>query len=375
MLLRQKTDSSTKEGVKSEEVTSERHVLSSFGTIVDVSGDGNCGYCAIMDLLANQSIIEATMSVTAFRKVIYEFIGENGDNIITSLEYAVHFRNSPDYKSRVDTFLSRLKRRIYIPNKLFDSGTTRRHWMDPGYDIPIIAICYSVTVGFYDILRGTTFIASPTSNGIAEVTFASEIIPPPAQSVMIVYNGTNHFGYLKSHETDSDEVDNHDSSKDARNMHGAVDVKEESFELINLHPMNEEYYEPFIPDYTSCELFIRAIGYDIESSSLIGHRLLLRRSTVSQKEKSWVTKQLTLYQSVWTDCVEKSQNRTTGYRLNSKIKKISVKIKKEESKSQSTLNPATMYNESRKGRYVKMETVCKAIPKVKKKHKHQQKGR
>ena len=32
-------------------------------------------------------------------------------------------------------------------------------------------------------------------------------------------------------------------------------------------PFDVEFYESFIPDYTSCQIFIEAVGYDLDSST------------------------------------------------------------------------------------------------------------
>ena len=52
---------------------------------------------------------------------------------------------------------------------------------------------------------------------------------------------------------------------------------------------DETWYETFEPDYTTCELLIRAVGYDIDELDLIGHCLLLQISSFNEKSDWWRT--------------------------------------------------------------------------------------
>ena len=43
-------------------------------------------------------------------------------------------------------------KRIHVNDKYFNSRATYRYWINPGYEIPIIAICYKIDTGYYDEL-------------------------------------------------------------------------------------------------------------------------------------------------------------------------------------------------------------------------------
>ena len=89
---------------------------------------------------------------------------------------------------------------------------------------------------------------------------------------MLVYNGIDHFEYLLMRN----------QSSPTSHIIKSIDKKNKI--LDEILPSEESFYDNFTPDYTSCELMIRAIGYEIDQSSLIGHRLLLHRSSLYQKQ-------------------------------------------------------------------------------------------
>ena len=85
---------------------------------------------------------------------------------------------------------------------------------------------------------------------------------------MIVYNEVNHFGYLSC------------NTRNRSPFRGRSIDDDEFLEIDKiLSSLDEDYYLPYKPDYTSCEAFIGDIRYDIDrSSSLIRYHVLLSRS-------------------------------------------------------------------------------------------------
>ena len=59
--------------------------LGTIGTIVDVKGDGNCGYYAIMQGLEDLGCLNSNISVTMFWKDLQNF-GEQNATVILQLE-------------------------------------------------------------------------------------------------------------------------------------------------------------------------------------------------------------------------------------------------------------------------------------------------
>ena len=144
-----------------------------------------------------------------------------------------------------------------------------------------------------------------------------------------------------------------------------------------MNPLDVGYSDSFEPDYTACELFIRAVGYDIDNSTLIGHRLLLQRSSLKEKSKIWTEIQMKEYGNVWRDCILKAQKRITGSKYRGANKK-NIKVEKDtESKSISTNKDTfdnVVINRRMTRQLVKMATIYKVKPIVKKKA-YQKKGR
>jgi len=93
-----------------------------------------------------------------------------------------------------------------------------------------------------------------------------------------------------------------------------------------INPSDEDYYLPYKPDYTSCEIFIRAIGYDIDESSLIGHRLLLMRLLVKSNSKFWKNEQNATYKRILEKCINKGRMRQVRT-VRNPCKRV-VKVKK-----------------------------------------------
>ena len=220
-----------------------------------------------MALLRAKGVFDSTLSITMMIRDICLFIKDNSEDVIKTLDYCVTFRDRVDRDIRIQSFLKTVMEQIYVNGTNFDSRAAFRHWMDPGIGIPIIAICYKIEIGYYDKICGQSCIVTPTEDGGGSVEFCYEILPQPTSQCMIVYNGENHFGYLEC------------NSRDRTPFRGkCIDNDEVSETKKMISPLDEDFYLPYEPDYTSCKIFIRAIGYDVDKSSLIGHRVLLSRS-------------------------------------------------------------------------------------------------
>ena len=53
------------------------------------------------------------------------------------------------------------------------------------------------------------------------------------------------------------------------------------------NPFEEDFYKLFEPEYIDCEFFIKAIGYDIDVSTLMGHSVSLTRSASNKKTQTY----------------------------------------------------------------------------------------
>ena len=72
------------------------------GIVVDVPGDGSCGYHAVMALLRKIDIIEKNVSITMMRREIYHFVRDNSQNVIKTLKYCVSFRDGVNKDAKID---------------------------------------------------------------------------------------------------------------------------------------------------------------------------------------------------------------------------------------------------------------------------------
>ena len=72
--------------------------------------------------------------------------------------------------------------------------------MNAGIDIPLVSIHYNVISGYYDELRGMTCTIFPNGNNEVNVEIVYKILLPSTLNSMVVYNGTNRFKYLGTHD-------------------------------------------------------------------------------------------------------------------------------------------------------------------------------
>ena len=153
-----KTENNSKADIDKEVISnsaiSPSQIIRKFGIVVDVPGDGSCGYHAVMALLRKIDIIEKNVSITMMRREICHFVRDNSQNVIKTLTYCVSFRDGVDQDSQIQVFLNKVMRRIYVVGKDVNTYAAIRHWMDPGYEVPIIAMCYKLVIGYYDELCG-----------------------------------------------------------------------------------------------------------------------------------------------------------------------------------------------------------------------------
>ena len=71
---------------------------------MDVPGDGNCGYHAVMALLREKGVIDSNLSITMMRRDVYMFIKDNTEDVFQTLDYCVTFRDRVDRDIRIQSF-------------------------------------------------------------------------------------------------------------------------------------------------------------------------------------------------------------------------------------------------------------------------------
>ena len=128
-----------------------------------------------------------------------------------------------------------------------------------------------------------------------------KILPPTDGCQMIVYNGTNHFKYLRYKpstviSTFPTITEKYATLQDDINSTTRVDKQ---FSLRDLDSI-----VPFEPDYLGCKIFLDAVGYDMITPGLIGYHILSIRASNNLKSESWLSKQKLLYTNEWKKCID-----------------------------------------------------------------------
>ena len=67
-----------------------------YGDIVDVLGDGNCGFYAIKAMLVNLKIMDVSVSVSSIRKSMYEYVIKNPETVMKKLNILMRNSNMRD---------------------------------------------------------------------------------------------------------------------------------------------------------------------------------------------------------------------------------------------------------------------------------------
>lgn len=77
----------------------------SFGRLVDIPWDDNCGYYAIIALLGGKGVIGSDLLITMFRQDICGFIRENLEDVIKTLDTCAIFWDPAECDIRIQAFL------------------------------------------------------------------------------------------------------------------------------------------------------------------------------------------------------------------------------------------------------------------------------
>ena len=181
-----------------------------FGNIVDVLGDGNCGFYVIKSMLIKLGKVDVGASVTSIRKLLYQYIEKNTAIIMKNIN--VSFRNNLLRGSRLQQYIKLEVERIYGQNVNFEHGCDSEHWMEACFDVVVASLAFGVPFGYYNLSLGWSSFIELKSSTVLDVQTFDEILLPPHGCQMIIYNGTNHFKYLN--QTISNEQTSNVRSKD-----------------------------------------------------------------------------------------------------------------------------------------------------------------
>jgi len=184
--------------------------LDKIGIIIDVKGDGNCGYYAIMKGLQDLGCLDSKIQVTTFRKDLKCFGEIHAKEIIQLKIYQWGFTS---LERQLNWWEKSVLGILYRDGIDFDTkGATKHYWLDVSYIVPLVAYKYQVSIYVYsktqNVYRTDAFIYDATKveqNG--QVTKLESItieMPSSERSICIVHNGqsdgSGHFMYLKVHK-------------------------------------------------------------------------------------------------------------------------------------------------------------------------------
>ena len=206
-------------------------LLQMYGTVVDVPGDGSCGYHATMLLLIKLDHIQKDMTVYQFRRGILQFMQSNMNKFVGSTQdgsdCAFQYRwGSTDGRSlRKKTPRSHTEiRERFITTEVMEGIWNRRtdyskyvqkmHWMDAIYLLPVIVYMYKIPmlVLFDNRLRFgkralQTYIYTfnetiPSVNLEVHDGIMEHICPTGAACLVFIYEQSHYmfFKYSEVHE-------------------------------------------------------------------------------------------------------------------------------------------------------------------------------
>lgn len=171
-------------------------IIRSYGRVVNVADNGNCGYYAIQRGLADLGL-SYEQNISDFRRGIYKHGKENQDKLLKSECYkfgrTIHAR-----RRQWETLILNP---IYDPTRAFDTGTTPDFWMDSGYVLPIIVDKFQVPVVVYALIDNadedvTTSTFNPLSGGGAKLTVEKGLHPPVSSMAIYILHTGVHYMYL-----------------------------------------------------------------------------------------------------------------------------------------------------------------------------------
>ena len=180
--------------------------ISLLGSIVRVLADGNCGYRSCQKILQffNNAVIS---SMQELRHQLYDLVIERYEDLpslIRNMEGETHCNFKNEKKSSAHDY--ECLDQIYTPGESLEGGEDpmdaldEYYWMTDHVLLPLFALKFKMSFVFYTTLDESTvmFLYSHMDGTVkyveCEEGYASS---PDVESVAIVYNGTNHYEWLR----------------------------------------------------------------------------------------------------------------------------------------------------------------------------------
>ena len=124
--------------------------VSALGKMVDVTGDGNCGYYAMKELLIEKNILSRNVKISEIRRSIYDFATDNR-SVLQQHPYMRQYGFHTLFESEIN--------KIYNNEYDFDSPPVAfEYWFKAEFVLPVASLVYGVEFGTYNLQSGSTKI-------------------------------------------------------------------------------------------------------------------------------------------------------------------------------------------------------------------------
>jgi hypothetical protein len=194
--------------------------LQQYGRVVNVLGDGNCGYHAMYHGLHHLGILPGGMGMSAFRRELFDFASATATQLVllgnlnatppipakfVNMEgecaYPL-FREKADVSAQSLWFENQILKRMWTSTREFDGGAIQFHWMDAGFIPPIVALKYNVPVVVYGkkFVGNSSYYCTTMFQPFKGVLVQNQFDYPHRQckgSISIIHNGRDHFMALE----------------------------------------------------------------------------------------------------------------------------------------------------------------------------------
>ncbi len=211
--------------------------LDEFSTTVDVGGDGNCFFYAVIIGLyyiqhapfylnhesreqRHRNLFSNLRRITRFRIELFHFLQNNSILFCSpdaNLRY-VHNAVGNNLNDFSESSLVSIRKRLYKKGTKYSQGCSRDMWADLNQHLPIVALFHKTTVICYftsdscvsraesNVMHHTT-VAHYDSNGHVTMFFTDDgFYSPPKNipSITLKFVNGNHFQYLRQKMSDHD---------------------------------------------------------------------------------------------------------------------------------------------------------------------------
>ena len=203
--------------------------IKQLGTLIDVPGDGSCGYHAMIVILLNMKKLAIKPKMTDFRKMVRDHLFQNmelftGTSISSSVDDVVYppWIDACSKRNRPERIAITTKRLTRICDDIWEEGVNfngkilmekhRRRWMDVSNVLPVIVHMYKIpmlvyysiknnSTGWYfyeEANNGKSFVRYGDNNGIFPlIPYHTTTTTTNNNMCMVIFEDNYHFQVLE----------------------------------------------------------------------------------------------------------------------------------------------------------------------------------